>query len=119
MIITLVIDEQENVVSIMEGAIIRLYDTDSQTYEDYPNIAKQQQEGRRSAVLRFAKEKGADAFAAPPNTFCERSYAQAVEQHVQFYLLGHPISFREFEKRWQNGSLSSSDRLPAETIVPS
>ncbi|KYD29193.1 hypothetical protein [Geobacillus sp. B4113_201601] len=119
MIIALVLDEQENVVPIIEGATIRLYHTSSQTYEDYPNIAKQLQAGRRSAVLRFAKEKGADAFASPPNMFCERSYAQAVEQQVKFYLLEQPIPFREFEKRWRNGLLSSSDRLPSEMIVAS
>ncbi|ASS98094.1 MULTISPECIES: hypothetical protein [Geobacillus] len=119
MIIALVIDEQESVVPTLEGATIRLYDTDSQTYEDYPNIAKQLQEGRRSAVLRFAAEKGAEAFASPPHTFCERSYAQAVEQRIQFYLLEGPTSFREFAQRRQSGLLSPTDQLPKETIVAS
>ncbi|MED4917484.1 MULTISPECIES: hypothetical protein [Geobacillus] len=119
MIIALVLDEQEQVVPIIDGVTVRLYDTNSHTYEDYPNPAQQQQEGRRSTVLRFATEKGATAFAAPPNTFCERSYTLAVEQHIQFYALEQPLPFQEFEQRWRNGLLSPSERLAAETIVDS
>ncbi|ALF08854.1 hypothetical protein [Parageobacillus thermoglucosidasius] len=119
MIIALVLDHDENIVPIIDGTIVRIYDTESGKYQDYPNPALHLKEGRRGAVLRFAQEKGAAVFASPPKTFCELSYAKAQENHIQFCQLDGPITFDAFQELFNNGKILIKDHLPAQEIVPS
>jgi hypothetical protein len=119
MIIALVLDQDENILPIIDGTIIRIYDTESGKYQDYLNPALHLKEGRRGAVLRFAQEKGATVFASPPKTFCELSYAKAQENNIQFCQLHGQIKFDTFQELLNNGKVLIKNHLPAQEIVPS
>jgi len=119
MLIALVLDQDENILPIIDGTIIRIYDTESENYRDYSNPALNMKEGRRGAVLSFVQEKGATVFASPPKTFCEISYAKAQENNIQFCPLSEIIKFDIFRKLLKNGKTSIENDLPAHEIVPS
>ena len=119
MIIAAVIDENENILPIVDGTIIRLYNTDTKQYRDYENPALHLEEGRRGAALKFAQEKGAVAFVAPPQTFCELSYAKARKDEIQFYHIDKQIRFREFQELVENNDLQIKTELPDKDIAPS
>lgn len=119
MIIAAVIDEQEIIVPIVEGEKIRLYDTETKLYQEFSNPAAQLKEGRRGASLRFAEQRGAVAFAAPPQTFCELSYEKAVEDQVKFFHLAAPLPFSQFKEQIDQKTIAVQEILPENEIAPS
>lgn len=119
MLIAAVIDENEIILPIVEGVTLRLYNTDSKIIKDFPNPAMGLTEGRRGAVLRFAEQNGAEAFVAPPNTFCELSYKVAQKDEVRFFNIATSTSFKSFEQNLLKGQISTQTFLPDIEIVPS
>lgn len=108
-----VLNEQGIITPIVEGKIVRI--VNGETHEDFDNPALQLTEGRRGAVLRFVLEKGVKVFVAPPNTFCELSYAAAKGKDVQFIAIESGVSFEQFVE----STKTIQAELPAEEIVPS
>lgn len=119
MLIAAVLNEEENILPIVDGTTLRIYDTNTKIHVDYENPALRLEEGRRGATLNFAEEKGATAFVAPPQTFCELSYTKAKEDEIQFYHLEQEITFKEFQHRLDNNKLRIKNELPEEDIAPS
>ncbi len=119
MIIAAVIDKAQKILPIVDGTILRLYNTDTKEYIDYENPALHLKEGRRGATLSFAEEKGATAFVTPPQTFCELSYAKAKKDEIQFFHLEQEITFKEFQALLDNNKLQIKNELPEEDIAPS
>jgi len=119
MIIAAVLDEKENIVPIVDGKILRLYNTNTKESSDFAHPALHLKEGKRGATLHFAEEKGATAFVTPPHTFCELSYAKAKQDDIQFYHLEQPVSFQEFKDLLVAHKLLIRNELPDEEIVPS
>ncbi|NEU32155.1 hypothetical protein GN156_15495 [bacterium LRH843] len=119
MIIAAVVDQNEKILPIVDGIILRLYDTESKQYRDYENPALHLKKGRRGATLRFAEEKGASAFVAPPQTFCELSYEKARKVGIQFYHLDEQIVFHVFLQLIESNQLHIKPELSNENIEPS
>lgn len=119
MIIAAVVNDNEEILPIIDGTVVRLYNTSSKEYQDYENPALHLTEGRRGATLKFAEEKGATAFVAPPQTFCELSYAKARKDEIQFYHLDKEITFKAFQQLFENNELQIKNELPDQDIVPS
>jgi hypothetical protein len=119
MIIATVLNEKKIIVPIIEGKIIRFYDSEKKTYEDFENPAIHLNEGRRGAALRFAEEKGAMAFGTPPQTFCELSYEKAKSDGILFYQLEEGTSFEKFEEKVKSNRLRGQEELPTKEIAPS
>ena len=57
MFIAAIIDEEETILPIVEGSILRIYDAETQQKQGYPNPALGLTEGRRGTTLRFAKKR--------------------------------------------------------------
>ncbi|WNS78345.1 hypothetical protein RRU94_07760 [Domibacillus sp. DTU_2020_1001157_1_SI_ALB_TIR_016] len=119
MLVAVVIDQKENIVPIIDGSVIRVYNTETNTHEDFHNPAVDLTEGRRGAALSLAIDKGAAVFVAPPETFCELSYEKAKSQNIQFYRLNAYTSFQAFQALIQNQPLPFQNTLPEKEIVPS
>lgn len=119
MLVAAIIDEKEIILPIVEGTILRIYDTKTLQKKDYPNPALGLTEGRRGATLRFAEEKGTTIFVVPPNTFCELSYKAAQEDHVNFINIPAKTSFQSFEQSFLNEEIIAQTFLPDKEIVPS
>lgn len=119
MIIAMVLEENERIVPIVEGKIVRFYDTESAQYEDIENPASLLKEGRRGATLKLVIEKGATTFVSPPETFCDLSYQKAKQEGIQFYHILTGLSFFEFEQLIKKAELRTESELPKEEIVPS
>lgn len=119
MLIAAVLNEEENILPIVDGTILRIYNTNTKEHIDYENPALHLEEGRRGATLNFAEEKGVTAFVAPPQTFCELSYTKAKKDEIQFFHLEQQISFKEFQQRLDNNKLRIKNELPNEDIAPS
>lgn len=119
MILAVVVDEKEQILPIVEGTILRIYDTESHQKQDFSNPAQHVTEGRRGATLRFAEEKGATVFVAPPNTFCELSYQAARKNNVNFLNILKNTNFKSFEESLVNKEIALQTFLPDEDIVPS
>lgn len=119
MLLAVIIDEKETILPIVEGSILRIYDTEAQQKQDYPNPALGLTEGRRGATLRFAEEKGATVFVAPPNTFCELSYQAAQKDQVKFFNIAANTSFQSFEQSLLKEEILVQTSLPEEEVVPS
>lgn len=119
MIIAAVIDKGENILPIVEGTILRIYNTNTNEHVDYENPALHLKEGRRGATLNFAEDKGATAFVTPPQTFCELSYAKAKKDEIQFFHLEQETTFREFQWLLDNNILQIKNELPEQDIAPS
>lgn len=119
MIIAAVIDKGENILPIVEGTILRIYNTNTKEHVDYENPALQLEEGKRGATLNFAEDKGVTAFVTPPQTFCERSYAKAKKDEIQFFHLEQKITFKEFQQLLDFNKLQIKNELPAQDIAPS
>jgi|SRR5690625_439057 len=119
MIIAAVINSEMDILPIVEGSILRLYNTETKEYIDYENPALHLKEGRRGATLSFAEEKGATAFVTPPQTFCQLSYAKAKKDGIQFYHLEQQITFKEFKELIDYNKLQIRNELPEEDIAPS
>lgn len=119
MLVAAVLNEEDIILPIVEGSILRIYNTETQQKQDFPNPALGLTEGRRGATLRFAEEKGATIFVAPPNTFCELSYKAAQKDKVEFFNIAGNTSFQSFEQSLVNEQISIQTFLPDEEIVPS
>lgn len=119
MLVAAIIDEKETILPIVEGSILRIYDTETQEKQDYPNPALGLTTGRRGATLRFAEDKGVTIFVAPPNTFCELSYKKAQEDHVKFFNIPPNTSFQRFEQSLLNDEILIQTYLPEKEVVPS
>ncbi|MEC1718048.1 hypothetical protein [Schinkia azotoformans] len=119
MIIAVVIDKDEKIVPIVEGEKIRIYDTETNKYQEFPNPALALEEGRRGATLKFAEQKGATAFAAPPQTFCELSYEKAIEDQIKFFQLPLGLFFSQFKEQVDQKRIDSKGVLPRNEIAPS
>lgn len=119
MLIAAVINEENIIVPIVEGSTLRIYDTEKKAYEDYDNPANHLKEGRRGAALRFAEEKGAFAFASPPQTFCELSYDKAKKDGIQFYQLEESVAYEKFIQKIEANELGSQTDLPEDEVAPS
>ena len=119
MYVAAIIDQEEVIVPIVEGVKLRIYDTETGSFQDYDNPALGLTEGRRGATLRFAIEKGAAAFASPPQTFCELSYEKAVEEKIRFFHLEPGVSFNSFKGQLADGLVTAEEKLPGGEIAPS
>lgn len=119
MILAAVIDKDKNIVPIVEGVEIRIYNTETSEFQDFPNPALELKEGRRGATLHFAESKGATVFIAPPETFCELSYDKARKDQFKFYHLDFNWPFTRFEQKLKIGEIQLQDTLPKLEIVPS
>lgn len=119
MIIATVIDKEENIVPIAEGVEIRIYDTETSKYKDFPNPALELEKGRRGATLSFAGSEGATVFIAPPETFCELSYDKARKEDFKFYHIDFNWPFKQFEQKLIKGEIQLEESLPKVEIVPS
>lgn len=119
MIIAAALNEQEEIVPIVEGDVLRIYDADLKEFQDYPNPALQVEQGKRGKTLQFAEEKGAIAFVTPPQTFCELSYEKARKDQVQFYPIETSISFQQFLQLLENDEVQIEDELVEGNIAPS
>lgn len=119
MIIAAVINEAEIILPIVEGTILRIYNTETKEQKDFPNPALGLTEGRRGATLRFAESNGANVFVAPPNTFCQLSYEAAQKDQVEFFHIAENTSYLQFEYALRNGEIAVQTSLPVEEIVPS
>ncbi|MCC3357774.1 hypothetical protein [Bacillus sp. REN16] len=119
MLIAVVIDKTENIVPIVEGQKVRIYNTETSEYQEFPNPALELQEGRRGAALKFAEQKGAAAFAAPPQTFCELSYEKALANQIKFFHLPSVISFSQFTEQVNKRVIEVQETLPSDEIAPS
>jgi len=119
MILAAVIDNEKNIVPIVEGVEIRVYDTETAEYTDFPNPALELEEGRRGATLKFAQGKGATVFIAPPETLCELSYDKARKEQFKFYHLDFNWPFEQFEQKLKEGEIQLQETLPTSEIVPS
>ena len=117
--IAAVIDNEEKIVPIVEGVEIRIYNTETSEYIDYPNLALELDEGRRGATLNFADSKGATVFVAPPETFCELSYDKARKEQFKFYHLDSKVPFKQFAQKLVKGEIKLQETLPKPEIVPS
>ncbi|EKN64012.1 hypothetical protein P9E76_05815 [Schinkia azotoformans] len=119
MIIAIVIDKDEKIVPIVEGEKIRIYDTETNEYQEFPNPALALEEGRRGSTLKFVEQKGATAFAAPPQTFCELSYEKAIEDQIKFFHLPLGLFFSQFKEQVDQKRIDSKGVLPRNEIAPS
>lgn len=117
--IAIIIDKEEVIVPIVEGEKLRIYNTESGTYEEYDNPALGLTEGRRGATLRFAIQKGATFFASPPHTFCELSYGKAVEENIKFFHLPPGVSFKHFNEQLVGQLIEAQEKLPNDEIISS
>lgn len=117
--IGIVINSEEIVQPIVKGTILRIYDVENDSWEDYVNPALHLKIGRRSAVLQFAGMKGVRTFAAPPQMFCELSYLKARNDGIRFFHLEEELSFREFIDQVNTGSLKALKEIPENEIAPS
>ncbi|QDQ02349.1 chemotaxis protein CheY [Lysinibacillus fusiformis] len=118
MTIAVVVNDEGIITPITEGSVLRIVAQDGRT-EDFRNPALDLTEGRRGAALRLAIEKGATTFVAPPETFCELSYAKAQSENIQFYHLTRNSPYEAFTTARANGEISLSTTLPEAEILPS
>ncbi|UAC48154.1 chemotaxis protein CheY [Bacillus aquiflavi] len=119
MTIAVVLNEQNMMTPIVEGTILRIVNEDDFSYEDFSNPALSLEKGRRGATLRFAIEKNATIFFAPPETFCELSYKKALEEEFAFYEMETGQSYATFENLLRKGQIQVSKQLRAVNVVPS
>lgn len=119
MLIAVVIDKEENIVPIVEGKKVRIFNIETSEYQEFPNPALTLKEGRRGATLKFAEQEGATAFAAPPQTFCELSYEKALEDQIKFFNLPSVISFKQFKEQVDKKVIVVQETLPGNVIAPS
>ncbi|SDD26079.1 hypothetical protein SAMN05421663_108111 [Terribacillus halophilus] len=114
-----VINEDNFIVPIVEGATLRIYETQTKQISDLENPAPKLKEGRRGAALALARQHGAEAFAAPPQTFCELSYEKAQQEEIVFYNLESPQPFDAFLVLLEQGAAVGEREIASEHVAPS
>lgn len=111
--------EQEIIVPIVEGEIIRLYDTDTEHASDFENPANNLNTGKRSAVIKWANDKGVKVLCSPPSMLCELSYDLAKKEQFQYYRVKPHTSFSAFQSLIKENGLELVTALPIQEIEPS
>lgn len=119
MIFAAALNKANVIVPIVEGEILRIFNGQTNEYEDFFNPAQQLTAGRRGAALTVAEHKGVTAFVSPPETFCERSYDKARHVGIRFVPIASGVTFDEFLEQLKNNKLKLTSDLPSDEIVPS
>lgn len=119
MIIAAILNDSNTILPIVEGTILRIYNTTTRQKKDFQNPALTLTEGRRGATLRFAEEQGATIFVSPPNTFCELSYTAAQKDDISFLHVEANTNFDTLEQSLLNEKYTVQATLPTHEIVPS
>lgn len=119
MLIATVIGKDNEILPIVMGDKLRIYDRATKQYKDFKNPALNVNEGRRSATLQLALELGASVFVAPPETFCDLSYQKAKQADLKFLTVNKGLSFEQFVLSLREHRLSLLNDLPETDIVPS
>lgn len=113
------INQQDYIVPIVEGETLRLFDTQTKEFTNMENPAPKLTEGRRGAALALARQHGAEAFAAPPQTFCELSYEKAQQDHLLFFNLESPLPFDTFLELLEQGFVVGEREIASKNVAPS
>lgn len=113
--IAAVVNKNNEIVPIVEGGEVVIFEAGSLVEERFANPALERTEGRRGATLSFAIDKGVSAFATPPQTFCQLSYAKAINSQIEFYRIAHQSSLADFKE--QIGQLQTRKGLPEEEVA--
>ncbi|WP_338448895.1 hypothetical protein R4Z09_22150 [Niallia oryzisoli] len=111
--------EPEIIVPIVEGTVIRLYDTATGDVQDFENPALKLQSGKRGAVIKWLNESGVTILCAPPKMLCELSYEAAQKEDFQYYRITSGTSFSDLKKFITNNLLEITNELPEIEIEPS
>ncbi len=111
--------ENEILVPIVEGDIIRLYNPETGEFEDFINPALQLQSGKRGAVIRFLNNRKVNLLCAPPKMLCELSYEAAQKEDFIYYRVEAGTSFSELKRLLADNVLAMTKNLPENEIEPS
>lgn len=109
----------ELLVPIIEGEVIRIYDTETNEYEDFANPALTLQSGKRGAVIRWLNDRKINILCVPPKMLCELSYEAAQKENFTYFRVESGTSFSEFIKLLENNGLEITTTLPENEIEPS
>ncbi|WP_318503397.1 hypothetical protein [Bacillus sp. T3] len=112
-------EQKEIIVPIVEGTVIRIYDTETRQYEDYENPALSLQSGKRGAIIRWLNERGINLLVTPPNTLCELSYEAAQKEEFHYYRVEAETNFTYLRQLIDHNQLLLTDHLPESEIQPS
>lgn len=110
---------QELIVPIVEGEIIRLFNAETGDVQDFENPALQLENGKRGAVINWLNEKGVHVLCTPPSTLCELSYRAAQKEQFHYYRLKKDTSFSELKQLILSNTLELTEELPDNEIEPS
>lgn len=113
------INQKDYIVPIVEGGTLRIFDTKTKEFNNMENPAPKLTEGRRGAALALASQHGAEAFAAPPQTFCELSYEKAQQVHFLFFNLESPLPFDTFLELLDQGFVVGEREIASKNVAPS
>jgi len=117
MLVAMVLAEDNvTIVPIVEGKVIRIYDTQTGESKDFPNPALGLTEGRRGAAVAWAKQQGVEVFCTPPGTLCELSYERAQKEKLRFYRLEAGTTFSTLQSLLENGIVAEVAALPKNEI---
>lgn len=111
--------ENEIIVPIMEGKVIRLYDVETGDNEDFANPALQVQSGQRGTVIRWLNERKVNLLCAPPKMLCELSYEAAQKEQFIYYRVEPGTSFLDLKQLLADKELEITTELPENEIEPS
>jgi hypothetical protein len=111
--------DQETIVPIIEGETIRLYDTETEQVSDFENPANNLTTGKRSAVIKWANNKGVKVLCSPPSMLCELSYDLARQEQFQYYRVKPHTSFSALQSLIKENGLELVAALPLNEIEPS
>lgn len=113
------IRENEIIVPIVEGAVIRLYDVETGDIQDFENPALKLQSGKRGAVIKWLNERGVNILCAPPKMLCELSYEAAQKEDFIYYRVQQGTSFSDLKRFISNREIEITRVLPENEIEPS
>lgn len=119
MSVAVILDNQETILPIVEGSILRIYNPLTEEKEDFPNPAIGLVDGRRAAVLRFVAEKGVKTIVTPPHSFCEIAYETARKDEVNFIKVEANTTFETLQQLFAQNKIETQAVLPKEEILPS
>ncbi|KRD87779.1 hypothetical protein ASE51_26585 [Bacillus sp. Root147] len=109
----------EKIVPIVEGDIIRLYNTETGKTEDFTNPSIYLSQGKRGAVVKWAESQGITVLAAPPSMLCELSYDSAKSKGFHYYRVSANTGFTEFKQLIKDRDIQLVTDLPLTEIEPS
>jgi hypothetical protein len=111
--------ENEIIVPIVEGKVIRLYDVETGVIEDFENPALQVQSGKRGTVIGWLNERRVNLLCAPPKMLCELSYEAAQKEQFHYYRVEPETSFSDLKQLLADKELETTTKLPENEIEPS